>query len=48
MYWLAKDYEAAIKLMGENGWLDLLIAKCRQLSKLERKSLTMVFLVSVF
>lgn len=41
MYWLAKDYESAIRLYGENGWLEPLILKCRLLSKLERKSLSL-------
>lgn len=41
MFWLSKDYEASIKLMGDNAWSDLLIQKARLLSKLERKSLAL-------
>jgi intraflagellar transport protein 122 len=34
-----RRYSTAIQILGDNGWLDILIDKCRSLNKLERKAL---------
>jgi len=39
MYWGAKDFVAAIKLFGDNEWLDAMMEKVRTLGKMQRKEI---------
>ncbi len=41
MYWGAQEFDTAISILGENGWLDELILKVRKMDKMARKQLAM-------
>ncbi len=41
MYWGAREYDAAIQILGERGWLDDLVAKIRRLDNSKRQELSL-------
>ena len=41
MYWGAQEFETAITILGENGWLEELAQKIRKVDKAARKQLTL-------